>query len=461
MKPLETDYELARLAVGYLCFPEICPKLPSTAVREALLLGSYSWYEYAVSFWVSHLWTWLHEPSKEGQIVEIAEDLEVLLDLHYSRPQNPQSISKTIHEKLRSFSKFGIYNDLAQAVVFSRKQLASRDREESGEHTLQFPNITAHIRSELERMLSTELSADAHSTLKKYYGTGLFKFPHLNCQYFYKGFDDRHQRDRHTQRHDRAYNCIFEGCPTAVFGCLSKRDLDRHMLEIHGVIGDEPDFPDFKNSYTPRGQLQHSDFQCGLCSKKFTRKHNLASHFRSHSDNRPFKCETCGLAFVRKNDRKRHERLHGDSAAFFCGGTLDSGESWGCGKYFARADTLKSHHFDGVTRHSCIRPLLEERSRLQKAIEQTLQAGNTPSSSQSTDSSLVDSGAMISNDTSPPSSPLEPRLDPESTDSTAHIRSQIEGDPTKHTNPSDGEISSSYYKYVEREYIRLYKSLDI
>ena len=110
-----------------------------------------------------------------------------------------------------------------------------------------------------------------------------------------------------------------------------------------------------------RVQKHPATFQCPLCPKKFTRAYNLRSHLRTHSDERPFVCTVCGKAFARQHDRKRHEGLHSGEKKFVCRGALSSlsGQVWGCGRRFARADAL-GRHFRSEAGRICIKPLLEE-----------------------------------------------------------------------------------------------------
>ncbi|EEB99348.1 hypothetical protein MPER_00989 [Moniliophthora perniciosa FA553] len=44
------------------------------------------------------------------------------------------------------------------------------------------------------------------------------------------------------------------------------------------------------------------------CGKRFTEKHNLEYHMRSHKDERPFACDKCGKAFRSASDRTRHQQ---------------------------------------------------------------------------------------------------------------------------------------------------------
>lgn len=125
---------------------------------------------------------------------------------------------------------------------------------------------------------------------------------------------------------------------------------------------------------TKRVQRHPATFQCTLCPKKFTRAYNLRSHLRTHTDERPFICTVCGKAFARQHDRKRHEGLHSGEKKFVCKGELQHGDSWGCGRRFARADAL-GRHFRSEAGRVCIKPLLDEEAqeRSRQWQEQQLQ----------------------------------------------------------------------------------------
>ncbi|KAI3640805.1 hypothetical protein MIR68_001683 [Amoeboaphelidium protococcarum] len=79
-------------------------------------------------------------------------------------------------------------------------------------------------------------------------------------------------------------------------------------------------------------QLYACDFPG--CNKQFDKYHNLKSHVKSHSVERPYACETCGLRFSRNHDLKRHERIHAGVRPYVCEY---------CQKSFLRLDALNRH----------------------------------------------------------------------------------------------------------------------
>lgn len=160
-------------------------------------------------------------------------------------------------------------------------------------------------------------------------------------------------------------------------GYMTTSDLDYSGLDFSDARSPVPLIKDsseltldsahpIKTGPTPQhsssGVQKHpAAFQCTLCPKKFTRAYNLRSHLRIHSDERLFICTVCGKAFARQHDRKRHEGLHSGEKKLICRGELSgkAGQTWGCGRRFARVDAL-GRHFRSEAGQICIKPLLEE-----------------------------------------------------------------------------------------------------
>ena len=121
----------------------------------------------------------------------------------------------------------------------------------------------------------------------------------------------------------------------------------------------EPEHSPSNGAKDGRVQKHPAAFQCSLCPKRFTRAYNLRAHLRTHTEERPFACAICGKAFARQHDRERHAGLHsGGEKKYVCKGTLQSGNQWGCGRRFARADLL-GQHFRSEAGRECIQLLSE------------------------------------------------------------------------------------------------------
>jgi hypothetical protein len=360
ISPSQVHLELSLLSISYLNFNDVSLRKSRQEVRDSLLAGRYGFYDYAVACWFPHLMSWLSDGQlHDASVAELQEALDPFLDEHFCNLGERSIVSKTMHDKFEAFSQADIYDRLTQAVVWSRKQLLVDSSHGAKAAVLDFPEITHHVRSVLEETIRGNPSSEVKAALELYYGDRLFKCPMIYCRHFYNGFESQEARDRHISRHRRAYICTHEGCPTATFGCISKKDLNKHMLESHGISDDAEDFPSVPNPNPSSVSFSRATFQCTLCPKRFTRAFNLRSHLRTHTDERPFVCQVCGKAFSRNHDRKTHEMLHSGMKRFTCKGELERGGHWGCGHKFARADAL-ARHLGSDVGSMCIKPLLEE-----------------------------------------------------------------------------------------------------
>jgi hypothetical protein len=316
---------------------------------------------------------WLSDTCHDRSVIlELEETFGSFLDQHFSEQCPTNNVSNQMHEKLRPIKDFKFYDSLAQAIMWSRKQLLVADslkNDEDARSQLNFPSITRRIRSLLEDTVKANPTPEIRAALELYYGKKWFRCSRIYCRHFYDGFEVQDDRDTHVARHERAYMCTFDGCHMATIGCILKRDLDKHLLETHGVGGGGGDFPNVQNPNTARIQKNSAIFQCTLCPKGFTRSHNLSSHLRAHTDERPFACAVCGKSFTRSHDRKKHEELHSGEKPFICRGGLRAGGEWGCGRRFARAAAL-GRHFRSETGRICTKPLDEEQQQQREADTQ-------------------------------------------------------------------------------------------
>ncbi|KAL9628050.1 MAG: hypothetical protein Q9164_007409, partial [Protoblastenia rupestris] len=154
-------------------------------------------------------------------------------------------------------------------------------------------------------------------------------------------------------------------------------DIERLVLDFHGIQPKtkEWEFPKEDRPKSSDRPHRPSIFDHHACHKKFTRGYNLRSHVRTHENQRPFSCSICGAKFARQHDRKRHEALYSGEKRFVCKGKLKSrsGEEWGCGRRFERADAL-GFHFRSEAGRRCIQPVVDEEA----VIERDMQPDQTP-----------------------------------------------------------------------------------
>lgn len=65
-------------------------------------------------------------------------------------------------------------------------------------------------------------------------------------------------------------------------------------------------------------ELLKQKYQCEICKKCFTEKHNLRRHFRSHAGIKSYFCESCDKTFTKKSTLTAHLRIHAGYKPFKC-----------------------------------------------------------------------------------------------------------------------------------------------
>ncbi|KAM3065720.1 hypothetical protein ACMFMG_011423 [Clarireedia jacksonii] len=63
----------------------------------------------------------------------------------------------------------------------------------------------------------------------------------------------------------------------------------------------------------PPGAAGRGLFQCGTCSRSYSRVDHLARHVRSHTQEKPYRCEFCNKSFSRVDLLRRHTFVHNAS----------------------------------------------------------------------------------------------------------------------------------------------------
>ncbi|KAK3936465.1 hypothetical protein QBC46DRAFT_419250, partial [Diplogelasinospora grovesii] len=356
-------------------------------------------------------------------IGELAESLDAFLSLHYTSPTKSFSVSQGNVSRLQCFKDMECYSKLQQAVISTRKQLTFPGETKAAEIALDLADVVAEIRRALEEAVAQAALAndnEAAQKLEQMYGSNLFRCPRFSCRYFSNGFENLRQREQHYSKHQRPFLCTVSGCHSSVIGLSSAKDLEKHMeshrreqkweddaefpeeeeiqkalqaeqagqqgqqnqpqMEAENVDATDPEHQHQQQQQQPqqpqpsthdpkpaeqvhlsqmRKPKQKPELKCEHCGKIFKRKFNLTSHLLTHSTDRPWECGFCDKTFARESDCTRHSKGHSNEGRFVCSGTLKDGQTWGCGKAFARRDTLANHH-KSQTGQRCIAPMLME-----------------------------------------------------------------------------------------------------
>ncbi|KAK8069381.1 zinc finger protein [Apiospora phragmitis] len=344
--------------------------------------GYYAFMNYAAPYWLRHLENGLTQADYDCDLLlELQEPVEAFLAIHFTAPTKQFYRSQDNVRKLQFFRAFKFYDNLETAVVSTRKELTFLGEMKPGEVALDLASVVCTVRGYLEAAYLNATEKVDRDSLERIYGENMFKCPRLSCHYFYLGFQTPQQRESHVEKHTRPFRCDIISCPSSTMGMSTMKELIKHKKDIHTIIqeDDEDDFPEETELAPPRSpkpaetttkprepkapkplkvkRARITEYRCPQCQKVFSKKFNLDSHMITHGGRRDFLCNVCGMGFARENDRTRHQATHQEKE-YECGGTLNNGQSWGCHKKFARADTLKNHH-NSVAGRACIQPYLQ------------------------------------------------------------------------------------------------------
>ncbi|KAF4631381.1 hypothetical protein G7Y89_g6756 [Cudoniella acicularis] len=253
------EIKLASLCINYLNLPGFCEQ----NIDQWIFSGYYAFMDYAIAFWVRHLEAGLigieeqEEEFTEDELMNVfSESLGCFLERHWAGSTAPLVVSKRNSDRLQRFQDALFYEDLAQAVVSTRKQLTWYGKMKKEEMALDLAEILSHVREAFEAALSLPMDDNARNRIEEMYGTNLYKCSRFSCNYFSNGFSTGEQRDQHIEKHDRPYYCTVEGCPTVHFGLTTQKELEKHMKDTHGTVADQDEEFPTENDLAPPKEVE-------------------------------------------------------------------------------------------------------------------------------------------------------------------------------------------------------------
>ena len=297
------EYKLATLCLQYLLFDCFDVSLSDDSIKDYILGGHYALQDYAVLHWVDHLEASI--PQLESYTADNEDGLGPSISDFYEAYAPFEASQKDIPEDLKTrcqhLAALDYFESLLLLVGSTR---LIRGRKENIAALGSLGTIVTRARASLEK-LHTAASTDpsVELTLQQYYGQNWYKCPRHACFNFHEGFSNPSTRDSHVNRHEKPFLCTEASCTRKHLGFATEKELKKHSAIMH---------PD-PAVLLPKVKKPPAKHVCDICSKDFTRAHNLNAHKRTHENLRPYKCHLCDKAFVRKYDCERHvDKLHPD-----------------------------------------------------------------------------------------------------------------------------------------------------
>ncbi|RSL89343.1 hypothetical protein CEP51_001245 [Fusarium floridanum] len=332
------ELELACCCIDYLNLPAF----ENQPTDDEVLKGEYGLMDYAVLHWVRHLEAGTAQPDGYDQLMnELSESLETFISQHWRGPTATLPVSDGTKKRLRYFQDLSFYDNLAQAVASSKKQLRFFGEMRKGEIALDLEDTVCKVREALERLLSSDLVESDQQKIEERYGSNLFKCPRFSCQFFTTGFPTAQDRDKHIDKHTRPFRCAEEACTGFTIGFSSEAERDKHVKHTHAtdathdeqfptdaevaqsmqgntveeVANQEPPVQESIESsesepevqqrqVPPRDRSRPREFKCDYCSKVCTKRSNLRSHLQTHTGARPYRCR---LPFLEEQEQEQEQ----------------------------------------------------------------------------------------------------------------------------------------------------------
>ncbi|KAK1753778.1 hypothetical protein QBC47DRAFT_387120 [Echria macrotheca] len=239
---------LATICLEYLSVGHVDPTLSDETVDANVMNGCYAFFDYAATHWFDHLRISVASAALvDGHSVDrLSRGIRNFLDRHFpvvSHKRVPASFSKSFDPR-SVFESEECLGRLTQAAYMWSLHFAKRSSKTKDDEAITNSDGEREPKSELERFIPRlRLSLDKIAMklndspglqqLQRYHGLGLFKCRFLHCDYFYMGFGEKVARDIHQTKHDRAFFCLFDGCPYGITGFVDSKSLDAHISDIH------------------------------------------------------------------------------------------------------------------------------------------------------------------------------------------------------------------------------------
>ena len=228
---INTVLEQSNLALWCMDYLSSAP-LALAALEEETMRrlkeGYFAVHDYVSVHWFEHL-----SLAIESHIGQESQNLIALVN------QFRTFVERRWKDDLSPIPKVG--SEIQQALDFFRK-LPGRTKDRNERFDIEWR--TAQIRGQLEAREESLIPGTMQRTLfHEMYGTRLFRCPKPECEYYFRGFDSRAQRQRHIEWHERPHLCSHSECVYHELGFPTLQYLERHLKSAHTMGQNGCSFP--------------------------------------------------------------------------------------------------------------------------------------------------------------------------------------------------------------------------
>ncbi|KIW74701.1 hypothetical protein Z517_11471 [Fonsecaea pedrosoi CBS 271.37] len=203
---------------------------------EAAKTGCFSFYKYAVFYWLPHI-----QCLGETGLIEARINMSLRRNVQATY-RNLISFSEVAHDDQDDMHLDGGANfPLLLEQTDSLYERLLQNHEEDSPVVRQISRIQRAI----EAVISTETDSVEKGFLKDAYGPRPYHCPALSCLRFHDGFSNPQDRDNHHRTHERPFRCSFQDCSFHSVGFPTQRILDAHVDAFH-VASIVPQFLNMK-----------------------------------------------------------------------------------------------------------------------------------------------------------------------------------------------------------------------
>ena len=232
---------IAAFCLHYLNFDCFDANLTESDIREFLRQGYYSFEDYAIAHWLDHVDSCTSQPLPlEAVALEhLAQKLESFFIIHGLDSPPDFTVSRDL--------RFHHIRDLDFAKRLDGLAHLARQKESN----LKYLDLEVQLRRRRSIYEDVVTNADPHDEIFRrtllLTASGWFKCPQKHCDFFFDGFSDTKDRDKHVSQHERPFRCSLQECLHAKLGYATEKDLKRHEKTSHPTgQSSEWAFPTYK-----------------------------------------------------------------------------------------------------------------------------------------------------------------------------------------------------------------------